>query len=161
MNRFNRIKPAVCVLLGVGGLMGCSPNAATVNSGEPRTEVSYLRGPYNAAMFRRNRPSEQYSAGFHYHHGKQHDLLQLTPLKNREQVDADFDRQVVEYVTNRRVKVGPTMAIYGPYTGQMAWKLYRTIDWTHQHHEQTYDIMASRRVPWDKKKVFTNRAVRY
>jgi hypothetical protein len=31
----------------------------------------------------------------------------------------------------------------------------------HQHHEQTYDIMASQRVPWNKKKEWTDRAVKY
>lgn len=128
---------------------------------EPRKEVSYIRGPYNAAMFRRHRPSEQYSAGFHYHHGRQHDLLQLTPLSQRETIDAEFDRSVVEYVRTRKVKVGPSMEVYGPYTGRMVWKLFRVIDWTHQHHEQTYDIMASKRVPWDKKQQWTDRAVKY
>jgi len=45
--------------------------------------------------------------------------------------------------------------------GQAMWKLYRAIDWTHVHHEETYDILSSRGVPWREKKQFTDRAVRY
>lgn len=140
-------------------LLACAPGKPITS--EPREEVSYIRGPYNAAFFRRHGPSEAYSAGFHYHHGKEHDILVLTPLTDREKVDADFDASVFDFVKSQKSKVGPTMALYGPYTARLAWKLYRTIDWTHQHHEQTYDIMASQRVPWDKKKEWTDRAVKY
>jgi len=145
-------------LIGLPLLLGSCAHPVTTES---RKGVSYIRGPYNAAFFRRHRPSEQYSAGFHYHHGKEHDLLQLTPLSDRATVDSSFDKSVVEYVSTRKVKVGPTMENYGPYTARMAWKLFRVIDWTHQHHEQTYDIMASKRVAWDKKKEWTDRAVKY
>ena len=144
-------------------LSGCAPGR-TPRTGrlttEPRKPMSYIRGPYNAAFFHRHGPSEAYSAGFHYHHGRQHDVLTLTPLANREKVDADFDAAVFDFVKNKKSKVGPTMDLYGPYVGRVAWKLYRTIDWTHQHHEQTYDIMASQKVAWDKKKEWTDRAVR-
>ena len=153
----NYILP-LALLLGA-----CAPGRTPVSgrlTAEPRTPMSYIRGPYNAAFFHRHGPSEAYSAGFHYHHGKEHDVLILTPLADRAKVDADFDASVFDYVKNKKSKVGPTMDLYGPYTGRVAWKLYRTIDWTHQHHEQTYDIMASQRVAWDKKKEWTDRAVK-
>ena len=53
------------------------------------------------------------------------------------------------------------MEYYGPYTARAAWTLYRAIDWTHMHHEQTYDIMADKGIPWSKKKEWTDRAVWY
>lgn len=148
-------------ILGVFSLsllfFSCSKPITT----EKRKEVSYLRGPYNAEFFWRHPESERYSAGFHFHHGKQHDILQLTPLSKREQEDAEFDAKVVDYVVSKKIRVGPSMEYFGPYTGRMAWKLYRTIDWTHMHHEQTYDIMSDADIEWEKKKEWTDRAVRY
>lgn len=84
----------------------------------------------------------------------------LTPLANRAKVDADFDAAVFDYVQHKKSKAGPTMDLYGPCVARVAWTLCRTIDWTHQHHEQTYDIMASQKVAWDKKKEWTNQAVK-
>ena len=158
------MKPLPSLALGLALLaQACAPGRTPVSgrlTTEPRQPMSYIRGPYNAAFFRRHGPSEAYSAGFHYHHGRQHDVLILTPLADRAKVDADFDAAVFDYVQNKKSKVGPTMDLYGPYVARVAWKLYRTIDWTHQHHEQTYDIMASQNVAWDKKKEWTDRAVK-
>ena len=53
------------------------------------------------------------------------------------------------------------MEYYGPYIGRAMWDLYLAINWTHMHHEQTYDILSAADVPWDKKKEWTDRAVRY
>jgi hypothetical protein len=36
------------------------------------------------------------------------------------------------------------MEYYGPYTARFAWAVYRAIDWTHIHHEQTYDVIIRR-----------------
>jgi hypothetical protein len=138
---------------------GCSTQKTART--ETRSEVSYLRGRYNTALFRRHFESETYSAGFHFHHGMQHDLLQLTPLSDRDKVDADFDAKVYKYVKNKKVRVGPSMEYFGPYVSRMAWKLYRTIDWTHEHHEQTYDILSFKGISWKEKKEWTDRAVKY
>ena len=128
---------------------------------EQRNDVTFLRGPYNQAYWNRHRASEQYSAGFHYHHGKQHDVLMRTALSDHETVDFNFDRSVFNFVKNRKSRTGPSMELYGPYTAKMAWKLFRCIDWTHVHHEQTYDIMAYQGIKWADKKKWTDRAVRY
>jgi len=101
------------------------------------------------------------SAGFHFHHGKQHDLLQLTALDESAKIDSDFDSEVRKYVFDQKLRVGPSMEYFGPYVSRMAWKLYRTIDWTHMHHEQTYDILAFKGVDWPEKKAWTDRAVKY
>ena len=131
---------------------------------EPRNEVSYMRGPQNAggrAFFQRFPASESYSAAFHYHHGKEHDLLIQTPYDEMSQTDHDFNVSVTDFAYEKKAKTGPSMGLYGPYTARLAWTLFRTIDWTHEHHEQTYDIMASRKVPYSEKKAMTDKAVRY
>ncbi len=128
---------------------------------EQRNDVSFQRGPYNEAFWHRHFDAERYSAGFHYHHGKQHDLLQLTKLADHEKVDHYFDKSVHDFVAEGKARTGPSMELYAPYTAMMAWKLFRCIDWTHVHHEQTYDIMASQAISWPDKKKWTDRAVRY
>jgi len=40
------------------------------------------------------------------------------------------------------------MEYFGPYTSQSAWRMYRAIDWTHMHQEQTYSILSDARIPW-------------
>ena len=72
-------------------LSACSASNTTT---EPRKEISYLRGPYNAAFFRRHLESNAYSAGFHFHHGKEHDVTLLTPPADRARMDDEFDRQM-------------------------------------------------------------------
>ncbi len=134
---------------------------AIVAHAEPRDEVSYLRGPYNTAFFKRHNDSFRYSSAFHYHHGKEHDLLQLTPREQIAEEDHKFNLSVTDFVYGKKARTEPTIELYGPYTARFAWTLYRTIDWTHMHHEQTYDIMSDRDIPWDKKKEWTDRAVRY
>lgn len=128
---------------------------------EPRREVSYLRGPYNFEFFWRHNDSYRYGAGFHYHHGAQHDILQLRPLKENIYYDSIFDSMVMDGVMNKKLAVEPSMEYYGPYVGRMAYKLYRTIDWAHMHHEQTYDILSDEDILWNEKKEWTDRAVKY
>lgn len=128
---------------------------------EQRNSVGHLLGPYNSAFFYRHNASFRYSAGFHFHHGKEHDILQLTPFGERERVDAQFDRNVFEFVKEKKAYTEPTMELYGQYVGRMAWRVYRAIDWTHMHHEQTYDILSDAGIPWEKKKEWTDRAVAY
>lgn len=128
---------------------------------ERRNEVSFLRGKYNTAQFKRHNRTFRYSAAFHFNHGKQHDVLQLTPLANHVKVDEDFDRESVDYVYKLKAKTEPTMELFGPYTARFAFAVYRAIDWTHDLHEQTYDIMADDDIPWDKKKEYTDRSVQY
>jgi hypothetical protein len=128
---------------------------------EQRNEVDFLRGPYNLAFFSRHNESFRYSAAFHYHHGKLHDVLQTTPLGRHTAVDQEFDADVVLFTLRKKARTEPTMELFGPYTAQFAWRLYRAIDWTHMHHEQTYDILSERSIAWNRKKPWTDRAVRY
>jgi hypothetical protein len=131
------------------------------NSSERRNEVSFKRGRYNIAQFNRHNRTFRYSAAFHFQHGKQHDVLQLTPLADRERVDADFDRESTDYVYKLKARTEPTMEMFGPSTARFAWAVYRAIDWTHDLHEQTYDIMSDKGIPWSEKKAYTDRSVKY
>lgn len=127
---------------------------------EQRDEVSYLRGPYNIAFFRRHNAAYRISAAMHFAHGKQHDVLLLTPLADHSHQDRKFDAECL-CCLYLPPKIEPTMEYYGPYCARAMWQLYRAIDWTHMHHEQTYDIMSDSEIAWDKKKEWTDRAVRY
>lgn len=128
---------------------------------ERRNDVSFLRGKYNIAQFNRHNRTFRYSAAMHFQHGKQHDVLQLTPLSDHEKVDTDFDRESTEFVYQRKAYTEPSMELFGPYTARFAYSVYRAIDWTHAHHEQTYDIMSDNDIPWSEKKKYTDRALKY
>lgn len=151
-------------MLGLGAALVLTGAFAPGADAEPRDEVSYMRGPQNAggrAFFQRFPASESYSAAFHYHHGKEHDLLIKTPYDEMSKTDHDFNVSVTDFAYEKKAKTGPKMGLYGPYTARLAWTLFRTIDWTHEHHEQTYDIMASKKVSYAQKKAMTDKAVRY
>lgn len=127
---------------------------------QQRDKVTFQRGPYNLAFFYRHNKSFRRSAAIHLAHGGQHDILQLTPIKNNVSVDTKTDERWVKAL-KKPPRIEPVMELYGPWTALIEWDLYRAIDWTHMHHEQTYDIMSSRKIPWDKKKEWTDRSVKY
>ncbi len=128
---------------------------------EQRNEVSYLRGPYNIAFYRRHNAAFRVGAALHFSHAKQHDVLMLTPFEKHEEADAAFDRESLEFVLKRKAHTEPMQEQYAPYTARAFWRVLRAIDWTHMHHEQTYDIMSDRGIPWSEKKRWTDRAVDY
>ena len=125
---------------------------------EQRNMPAFLRGPHNQAFFFRHNDPYSVQAGIHFAHGKAHDVPQLTPLDKAYYHDAKLNAESEDY-TYSPPHIGPDMEMFGPYVGRMAYNLYRTIDWTHVHHDQTYDVMASRRIPWDEKKAWTDKAV--
>ncbi|RUL87048.1 hypothetical protein TsocGM_14600 [Tautonia sociabilis] len=86
--------------------------------------------------------------------------MQLTPKGKAYYHDAAFNAESVAYTYNPP-RLEPHMELYGPYTGRFLWQLYRAIDWTHVHHGETYDILSSRQIDWDRKKEWTDRQVRY
>ncbi|MFP3943731.1 MAG: hypothetical protein ACLFWF_07550 [Alphaproteobacteria bacterium] len=126
-----------------------------------RNTVFELGGKYVAEFYLRHPNSEAYSGAFHFHHGRLHDVLSLTPMRNAREADRKFAENVLDFLYQKRARIGPLMEYYGPYTSQFAWRMYRAIDWTHMHHEQTYSILSDRDIPWELKKAFTDRAVRY
>jgi hypothetical protein len=100
------------------------------------------------------------SAAMHFGHGKQHDVLLLTPIARNEHFDEMFNAECMWY-TFHPPRTEPTMELFAPYTMRAMWQLSRAIDWTHMHHEQTYDIMSYKGIPWDQKKEWTDRSVQY
>jgi hypothetical protein len=54
---------------------------------EQRNEVSYLRGPYVLDFYRRHNDAFRRGAAIHFAHGKQHDILLLTPMREAQWVD--------------------------------------------------------------------------
>jgi hypothetical protein len=148
-------------LAALASFIGLGSGDLYALSFEQRHEVSYLRGPYNTALFWRHNEAFRIGAALHFSHAKQHDVLLLSPLNDHQSTDTEFDRESVEFVEQLKAKTEPTQEYYGPYTARAAWKVFRAIDWTHMHHEQTYDIMAERKIPWTEKKRWTDRSVRY
>jgi hypothetical protein len=134
--------------------------AADVFAVERRNEISYLRGPYNIEFYKRHNQAYDISSAIHFAHGRQHDVLQLTPITDNVRQDEKFDRDAVEML-RRPPRTEPAMEYWAPFTARTMWQLYRAIDWTHMHHEQTYDILSERSIPWNRKKEWTDRAVRY
>lgn len=135
--------------------------ATGVSIAETRNEVSYRRGRYNTALFYRHNETFRNGAAIHFAHARQHDILQLTPLADHAEVDERTDLEYVDFLLNHRALTEPTMEYYGPYTARFAFKAYRAIDWTHMHHEQTYDVMAEKSIPWNEKKAWTDKTVAY
>ncbi|RJP16203.1 MAG: hypothetical protein C4520_18685 [Candidatus Abyssobacteria bacterium SURF_5] len=127
---------------------------------DQRNMVSYLRGPYNIDFFYRHNAAFRISAAIHFAHAKQHDILQLTPAICCRDMDVSTDVEYLHCLYNPP-RTEPTMEYYGPYVAQSIFNLYRAIDWTHMHHEQTYDILSERSIPWHEKKQWTDRAVEY
>ncbi len=152
------------LLTGAAGVFGA---AASLQRGvgralalEQRNGVSFLKGPYNLAFFYRHNRAYRIGAGMHFFHSKQHDLLQLTRFEDHAAVDARFDKEAQEWLRDPPA-TEPEMPYYSSYVDRAMHTLFRTIDWTHMHHEQTYDVMSFREIPWAEKKVWTDRTVRY
>ena len=147
---------AACILLQI-----LFAETVTAAHFEQRNGVAHRRGKYNTEFYQRHNETYRNGAAIHFAHAIQHDLLQLTPLARAAQVDAETDAHYLDFMLNHKACTEPTMEYYGPYTARFAWTLYRAIDWTHMHHEQTYDVMSDRDIPWDEKKEWTDATVRY
>ncbi|MHB8995082.1 MAG: hypothetical protein ACYC63_07530 [Armatimonadota bacterium] len=127
---------------------------------EQRNEVSYLRGSYNTAFFERHNDAFSVSAAIHVAHGFQHDGLLLSPIAKSEAADAKWDAFYLRHLQDPP-RTEPKQEGYAPFTSRHHWLVLRAIDWTHMHHEQTYDIMSERGIGWDCKKAALDRSVRY
>ncbi len=135
-------------------LAGCSAHF------EQRDMPAMLRRGYNAEFFSRHDMPYRAQAAIHIAHGVQHDLLQLKPLAEHERVDAESDaRYLADFYDPPRI--GPKMMPFGPHTGQGIWRLYQAIDWTHEHHDQTYDILADADIAWADKAQVTRASVEW
>jgi hypothetical protein len=148
------------IVLSCVCLLSCAAPLQAFLGLEQRDMVSYLRGPYNLAFFHRHNSAFRISAAIHFAHAIQHDILQLTPIAENIAVDRETDAEYLACTFNPP-RTEPTMEYYGPYTARVVFDLYRAIDWTHMHHEQTYEILSEKSIPWNRKKEWTDRSVRY
>ncbi|EKD39266.1 MAG: hypothetical protein ACD_75C00458G0001 [uncultured bacterium] len=147
-------------LLAIAILAVLVTDNGEVTALQQRNMVSYLRGPYNADFFYRHNEAFRVASAIHIAHGRQHDILELTPLSRHQETDGDTDAEYMR-ATLKPPRTEPTMELMGPYSAMSYFSLYRAIDWTHIHHEQTYDILSEKSIPWEEKKKWTDRAVRY
>lgn len=151
--QFLRGATALATVSGIGG-------RALAQTAEPRNDVNFLRGPYNLGFFYRHNFAYRVGAGMHFFHSKQHDLLELTKFEDHAAVDARFDKEAQGYLYEPP-RTEPEMGYYSSYIDRAMHTLFRTIDWTHMHHEQTYDVMAYKDIHWPEKKAWTDRSVKY
>lgn len=127
---------------------------------EQRNAVAPRRARYNNAFFNRHNREYRTSAAIHIAHAEQHDALVFNPLSQAATTDHEYsDRWLADLQSPPRFE--PEMMDYAQQTGQAIWKLYLAIDWTHAHHEQTYDILSDRDIPWQEKTRATLEAVEY
>ncbi len=140
-------------LAGAATLVGGTARALPF---EQRNEVSFLKGPYNLAFYYRLNKAYRIGAGMHFFHSKQHDLLQLTRFEDHAAVDARFDKEAQGWLRDPPA-IEPEMPYYSSYVDRAMHTLFRTIDWTHMHHEQTYDVTAFREIQWSEKKEWSVR----
>ncbi len=146
-------------LLGLAAAAGLTLTPSSVRA-ELRDDVGILRGPYNEAFYFRHNESYRIGAAMHFFHSKQHDLMLQTPFAQHARYDQLLNRESLDFLTHLP-RTEPSMQYYSELTDRTLHTLFRAIDWTHMHHEQTYDIMSAKDVPWFEKKRWTDRAVRY
>lgn len=84
--------------LALGAFPLCLGEAGLSLAAERRNDVSFLRGPYQLAFYRRHNLAYRLGAGMHFFHSKQHDLLQLTPLARHEGGDERFEQEALNYL---------------------------------------------------------------
>lgn len=128
---------------------------------ETRSEVSFQRGPYMMKFYEGYRKPWVHQSGIHAAHGGAHDLAHTTAPEDRTKKDSEFEAWMQKMIMAGNANNGPKMETYGPLASQFVWQLYRTIDWTHIHHEQTYDIMADKDIGPNEKKKWNDRAVKF
>ncbi len=146
-------------LLGLAAAAGLAVSPGRPHA-EQRDDVGILRGPYNEAFYYRHNESYRIGAAMHFFHSKQHDLMLQTPFAEHARYDQMLNQESLDFLTHLP-RTEPSMQYYSELADRTLHTLFRAIDWTHMHHEQTYDIMSAKDVPWSEKKRWTDRAVRY
>ncbi|MEE2776389.1 MAG: hypothetical protein VYE73_06450 [Acidobacteriota bacterium] len=124
---------------------------------EKRSAISHPRTPFRLAFYKRHEPTYQVAGALHFAHGKLHDVLLLHPFAAHAEADAEFYGEIMAMMA-RPPRVEPTQEYYASYMARVAWRLFRTIDWTHALHEMTYDAIADPSIAWPDKSAALDRA---
>ncbi len=148
--------------IGIAGAVGILILSTSANGRiDQRSEVSFQRGPYVQKFFQNFYKPWTHQAAIHAAHGGAHDLAHTTDPKERAEVDKKFRDRMVKLTLSESSNNGPKSETYGPLTAQFAFDLFRTIDWTHIHHEQTYDVMSDKGIAPEDKARWSARTVDY
>ena len=124
---------------------------------ESKNEVFRLRGAYNNEFYKRHPKDFQLTTVAHWAHGRISDVLLSLPT-DPAKADGDFYSKS-EWFLKHPAKTEPHQTYVGPDFARLAWRAVHVIDWTHQLHEQLYDIMTDSRISNSEKIMWINRAV--
>ncbi len=133
--------------------------AAACQNLEPRNEIRPLRGAYNYAFYKTHPKDFKLTTVAHWAHGSISDVLLSKPA-DPQKADQAFYKQSRVFLENP-AKTEPHQDYVGPDFARLAWRAVHIIDWTHQLHEQLYDIMTDASIPVADKKRWIDRAVDY
>ena len=111
---------------------------------EPKNEVFRLRGAYNNEFYIHHPKDFQLTTVAHWAHGNISDVLISQP-DNPTQADQEFYSKS-KWFLKHPAKTEPHQTYVGPEFARLAWRAVHVIDWTHQLHEQLYDIMTDSRI---------------
>jgi hypothetical protein len=137
-------------LAGLIFLSGCK-------NWESKDEVFHLRGAYNNEFYKRHFKDFQLTTVAHWAHGRISDVLISQPADLAEADRAFYSKS--EWFLKNPAQTEPHQTYVGPEFARLAWRAVHVIDWTHQLHEQLYDIMTDPRIPSSEKKIWIDRAV--
>ena len=148
----NRIKIPRCLWIGVlfalAGV-GCAL--------EQRDQTFHLRGDYNYEFYKNHPQDYALTTVAHWAHGRISDVLLEAP-RDTLQADEDFFKQG-KWFLEHPSRVEPHQDYVAPEYARLVWRAIRVVDWTHQLHEQLYDIMTDPNIPPDQKKRWIDRSV--
>jgi len=126
---------------------------------EQRNQTFHLRGDYNYQFYKTHPRDYTLTTVAHWAHGRISDVL-LETRENRSAADRAFYDQG-RWFLDHPSRVEPHQDYVAPEFARVAWKAIRVVDWTHQLHEQLYDIMTDPRISSSDKKQWIDRAVDY
>ncbi len=150
---FFPVPVAIAIALAIGT---CHHSSAV----EQRDEVFRVHSCVNDAFFWRHNAAYRSGAALHISHGAQHDFLLCKAGEDPAHVDQEFEAFSLAHL-NDPPYTEPTQEYYAPYAARTLWRLPRTIEWTHILHEETYDVLASPLIPWERKSAELQRMVHY
>lgn len=126
---------------------------------EQRDQTFHLRGDYNYQFYKNHPHDYTLTTVAHWAHGRISDILLERP-KDVAAADASFYDKGSWFLDHPAL-VEPHQDYVAPEFARVAWRAIRVVDWTHQLHEQLYDIMTDPAIPLDQKKKWIDRSLEY
>ncbi len=137
--------------LGLLALAGCT--------WEQRDQTFHLRGPYNYQFYKNHPHDYTLTTVAHWAHGRISDILLERP-EDISKADAAFHDKGSWFLEHPAL-VEPHQDYVAPEFARVAWRAIRVVDWTHQLHEQLYDIMTDPSILPEDKKKWIDKSVAY